>query len=79
MPRYHFRLIEPTISIDDLEGQEFADLAAATRDARRQIRNMLAVEMVENGKIDLRRSIEILAGPGGTHRIAFANAVSLRV
>ena len=79
MPRYRFHLIEHEIATDDPEGQNFADLDTAASDALRQIRSMVAVEILEAGNVDLRRTIEIVDQDGAVRRIAFGEAISVCV
>ena len=77
MPRFFLCLIERDSVTDDLEGLAFVDMPAAIADAVRQIRRMVSLEMIETGRVNLDRAIEIV-GDGGAHRrIPFSDAITV--
>ncbi|MFC3582104.1 DUF6894 family protein [Sphingomonas hylomeconis] len=79
MQRFYLCLVEQGRVTEDLEGMAFSDMDAAAIDAIRQIRSMLSLEILENGKFDLDRSIEIVGDGGASRRIPFSQAVSVSI
>jgi hypothetical protein len=67
------------VVIDDIEGQMFADIDAATVDAIRQIRSMVSLEIVERGEADLTRAINIVSNGSVTRHVAFSEAISVSI
>jgi hypothetical protein len=58
VPRYFFNLRDDVI-LDDEEGQEFADLAAAEDRAERYVLEMAAVSIAEHRRVNLHHRIEV--------------------
>lgn len=76
MPRFYFNL-RNDLSVDDEEGQELADLAAAEAVALTNVRS-IAADNVLHGRLTLSHRIEIADEAGrvlGT--VSFADAVKV--
>lgn len=58
MPRYFFHL-RNDMSVDDPEGQELPDVAAARGRAEQFALDMAAASVLEQGKINLHHQIEV--------------------
>ena len=79
MPRYHFHLREGDGLLEDVEGQEFGDADAARSEALRNVRALLAADVLE-GRLDLRGRLEVVEEGGGPlFTIAFRDAVVVRM
>lgn len=61
MPRYYFHL-RNDLDVRDEEGQERPDALAARAKALQYAREMAAVSVVEQGKVDLSHFIEVQDG-----------------
>jgi hypothetical protein len=79
MARYYLNLRNGGGYVEDLEGQELPDLAAARLHAIDGIRSVLSEE-ARRGEIDLRGSIEIADAHGNILLVLpFSDAVNLRL
>jgi hypothetical protein len=79
MARYYLNLRNGGGYVEDLEGQELPDLAAARLHAIDGIRSVLSEE-ARRGEIDLRGSIEIADTHGNILLVLpFSDAVNLRL
>lgn len=79
MPRFHLNLFNDVGPVLDPDGMDFPDLATARSEAVRNIRSIMAEEVLR-GRIDLQGRIEI-AEPSGTvcATVRFAEAVELKL
>jgi hypothetical protein len=59
MPRFFFNLYND-VFVDDQEGEELPDLAAARVRAEGFARDMAAASVLDHGRIDLRHRIEVV-------------------
>ena len=59
MPRFRFNLYNSTGFVEDEEGRELPDLAAARHEAMNDIRSILSEEITA-GRVDLRGRLEIV-------------------
>jgi hypothetical protein len=75
MTHYYFNLLDG-VRIDDEEGQELPDDAAARAEAMRSARSIMA-DAVWTGRLPLDESIEIVAHGEVIAVIAFTEAVKL--
>lgn len=79
MARYYLNLRNGGGYVEDLEGQELPDLAAARLQAIEGIRSVLSEE-ARRGEIDLCGSIEIADGEGNILLVLpFSDAVNVRL
>jgi len=77
MPRYFFDLHNDIDALDP-EGKELPDLEAAKREAFADARAMIQASVAEQGKIDLRHSIDVRDGSGNiVHTVRFEDAVTV--
>lgn len=77
MPRYFFDLYNE-LTVQDDEGQEFADLESAKSNALKQVRRLIGGLVVENGRIDLRHHLKVRDRRGTIlHCVQFEDAVSV--
>ena len=77
MPRYFFDLYNE-LTVQDDEGQEFADLESAKANALKQVRRLIGGLVVENGRIDLRHHLKVRDRRGAiVHCVEFEDAVSV--
>jgi hypothetical protein len=75
MPRYRFNIHNGIGFVEDEEGRELPDLAAARAEAVKGIRSILAEDVAE-GRVDLRGRIEVLdEADAPVLTIAFGDAV----
>ena len=65
MPRFYFHL-RNDLSVDDSEGMELPDVAAARRLAEKYALDMSAASVLEHAKINLRHRIEVADAKGET-------------
>lgn len=65
MPRFYFHL-RNDLSVDDSEGRELPDLAAARVLAGKYALDMSAASVLEHGRINLRHRIEVADASGDT-------------
>ncbi|HSI19957.1 MAG TPA: hypothetical protein VK980_19470 [Sphingomonas sp.] len=75
MTHYYFHLLDG-VRIEDEEGQELVDDAAAHAEALRSARSMMA-DAVWTGRLPLDESIEIVAHGQIVAIVAFSDAVTL--
>jgi hypothetical protein len=79
MARFYLHIRNGGGFVEDLEGQELPDLAAARVQAIEGIRSVLSEE-TRHGEIDLSGSIEIADGDGNILLVLpFSDAVHLRL
>ena len=77
MPRYFFDLYNE-LTVQDDEGQEFADLESAKSNALKQVRRLIGGLVVENGRIALRHHLKVRDRRGTIlHCVQFEDAVSV--
>jgi hypothetical protein len=77
VPRYFFHIYDDVIVEDD-EGMELADVAAARREATAGIREMMC-DQVRNGRLVLHHRIEVKDAAGdAVFTIVFADAVTIQ-
>lgn len=80
MRRYFLNVFNSQGFALDEEGLEFVDLASARSEAVRSIRSMLAEELKNCGKLDLRGRIEIVDESGAPAAVVlFETALSVRL
>jgi hypothetical protein len=78
MPRYRLNIHNGRGDTPDDEGGEYADVAAARREAIAGIRSLVSEEAL-TGMIDLCGRIEIVADDGSVvDTVLFADAIDLR-
>jgi len=58
VPRFYFNL-RNDVFVDDQEGAELPDLAAARARAEGFARDMAAASVIDHGRIDMRHRIEV--------------------
>ena len=76
MPIYYFDL-RNDVNVDDEEGRELPDLAAAHAAALVEAREMIT-ESVERGRVDLRHRIEVRDESGSiVHTLHFGDAIEV--
>ena len=75
MTHYYFNLLDG-VRLDDEEGQELADDAAAHAEAMRSARSIMA-DAVWTGRLPLEESIEIVAHGTVIAVVPFTDAVKL--
>jgi hypothetical protein len=75
MTHYYFNLLDG-VRIDDEEGQDLADDAAAHAEALRSARSIMA-DAVWTGRLPLDESIEIVAHGEVISVLAFSDAITL--
>lgn len=76
MPRFYFHFVQGADRVEDHEGLELADMAAARGDAVRQIRAMIADDVCRTGVVRLSQRLEITADDSpDLIRVGFAEAV----
>ena len=79
MAHFYLHIRNGSGYVEDLEGQELPDLAAARVQAVEGVRSVLSEE-ARHGELDLRGSIEIADGDGNILLILpFKDAVHLRL
>ena len=77
MPRYYFHL-RNDLSVDDPEGRELPDLAAARELAEKYALDMSAASVLEHGRINLRHRIEVADASGKTvSTVEFGDVVTV--
>jgi hypothetical protein len=77
MPLFFLHLHNSLGFLEDEEGRDLADLAAARGEAVRSIRSLLAEE-IRRGRIDLRGRVEIAGADGETlATVLYTEAVQL--
>ena len=66
MPLYFLHVRDGDLSINDQEGSFFVDLAAARSEAIKSARELMAVGIVDEGRIGIERSMVICDAAGRT-------------
>lgn len=78
VPRYHFHLRDED-DVEDEEGQELPDLAAAIARARDTAREMACANILERHRVDLNHHIEVTDAEGvELFRVTFREAFEVR-
>jgi uncharacterized protein DUF6894 len=77
MPHYHFHLHNSVGSVEDEEGRDLPDLAAAREEGLGDIRSIIA-EDVRHGRLDLCGRLEVVDGTGRLLlTLAFVDALDM--
>ena len=78
MPRFHFHLHEED-EVEDDEGLELPDLAAAMAHALESARDIACANIVEHRTVDLDHFVEVTDGEGTElFRVTFRDAFEVR-